>query len=97
VPAWVVMREEVPLCVVFSEEEAWHIVDRDDDLRYQQVSMGPHPSVALMDFQMQQTNAWRWRADKYETIARRLDAEYAKLEGAASRLRKRLDTFKQVE
>jgi hypothetical protein len=96
-PAWVVMRESTPVCVVFNEAEAAGIVAKDQELLYSMVSMGSHPSVAAMDFQMQQTQSWRWKAQRFERVAKRLDALHETARGDVTRLTKRLALLSQLD
>jgi len=96
-PAWVIMRQIEPMCVVFSEADAWRYTDRDRFLHYRQVSMGPHPSVAAMDFQMQQTNSWKWKAKRYEKAALRLEAAYDELAEKHKRLTTRLAMMAETD
>ncbi len=95
--AWVVMRQIVPVCVVFTEAEAWAYTDRDRFLHYVQVTMGGHPSVAAMDFQIQQTSSWKWKAKRYEAAALRLEAAYDEMAEKHKRLSTRLAMLAEID
>lgn len=90
-PAWVLSGPLGPVAVVFSKEE----VHRNPGLEARMVPMGSHPSARMLDFQIQQTNAYRYKADRFQKTCEEYAHEILELRRANHVFKKRLarDSF----